>query len=426
MANNIKQLNVVMLFDGTSNDNQDDEPTNVVDIEKGLIQDNDQIVIYRNGIGNDVEWNWLTRKFSQLTGIGGGWIMDGAYDQLLKKISASIANMVKDGDDLAETQINIKVSVGGFSRGAALARHFINAYIYAKLVADISKKSPNLNIELIPGCAMLFDTVPSFYIPINLWILENIFGIKNQEIDPGWDFSMKHGFKVRHALAIDERRNAFTPRLVDYANNNLAEEVWYSGDHSGGIGGGAKPDSKDAIRADDMPLVDMCRFAEANGLRFHESFRKKHQFEWYSERPLGRIHAPLHENYPSTQVGAREVYVLEKGKKSDCLPTISESTLIHMQRDESYRPANLLALKAFILEQFSGEKVQMTVEELKAYLDEPIEDALQVGATPLKFSPSLGAKADRKRFLTPRQTEQPTDPETATDHAPLRMAPSTG
>lgn len=425
MAKNIKNLNAVILFDGTSNDNQDEEPTNIVDIEKGLVQDHEQFVIYRNGIGNDLEWNWLTRKFSQLTGVGGGWIMDGAYDQLLKRITESINGMNSDGDDLTDTQINIKVSVGGFSRGAALARHFINAYIYGRLMVDVSKKWPNLNIELIPGCAMLFDTVPSFYIPINLWVLENIFGIKNQEIDPGWDFSIKHDFKVRHALALDEFRKAFTPRLVDDANNK-AEEVWYTGSHSGGVGGGVKPENENAIRADDIPLVDMCRFAEANGLRFQEAFRDKHKFDWYGERPLGRIHAPLHKNYPRTQVGVREVYKLENGKRSDALPTIHESTLKHMHEDNRYRPANLLALKAFNLEQFSGEQVHMTAEQLNGYLDEPIDDALQVRPTPLQFSQTLGVKEERKGSLSSNQSEQPTDPEPATGHAYRPMLKSTG
>ena len=121
------KINVVILFDGTSDADVGPITTNVVKLRNALVQNQNQMVIYCDGIGNNVQWPWYIRWFSILTGLGATWIMKEAYAQLMKKLNDGIKEKhIKQGDTL-------KISFGGFSRGAATARHFGNHYIIGKL-----------------------------------------------------------------------------------------------------------------------------------------------------------------------------------------------------------------------------------------------------------------------------------------------------
>ncbi len=339
-------IHFVILFNGTSNDDTDPAVTNVVKMRDGLKKDDTQYVIYRDGIGNDKQWRWyLPRLFAEITGYGGGWVMHHAYHDLRETITKAVKDgKIKSGDTL-------HFSVGGFSRGAALARDFANRLV--KRVSNEMTKRFNLNVNIKLSCEYLFDTVASFGIPINLWLLEKLFNIRNQEIDLGWNFKIPEGTKVFHALASDEQRNAFKPTLVNFKKDET-EEIWFDGDHSS-VGGGHQPPTKETLMSDENTLRYMVRRAMENGLRFEDSFLQKKGIATTKNNPLGMIKAPTYEQLPPTQRGPRQIVVMENDKVSTKAPLIAESVIRRMQDDPSYRPKNIQTLTAYTVFKETGE-----------------------------------------------------------------------
>lgn len=355
-------IHLVVLFNGTSNDDKDAAVTNIVKMRDGLKKNDQQFVIYRNGIGNDQEWRWfLPRLFAEITGYGGGWIMHQAYQELRRTLTQAIANAkIKTGDTL-------HLSVGGFSRGAALARHFANG-LQNRLTHDIQNLF-NLSVNVKLDCEYLFETVPSFGIPINLWLLDKLFGIRNQEINLGWNFQIPTGTKVYHAVAADERRNAFTPHLVNFKAGET-EEIWFEGDHSS-VGGGYAPPMKETRMSDENTLRYMVRRARENGLQFEESFLQKIGVAVTRHNPLGMMKAPRYNELPPTQRGPRTIVVKESDKPSTRSPRIAESLLQRMHNDPAYRPESIKTLSAFevfkesgMIEAYSNIKVKQLWQDL--------------------------------------------------------------
>lgn len=398
MAKQKKEIHAVVLFDGTGNDREDNPPSNILETYRGLVQDQNQIAIYKDGIGNDYNWpSWL-QWISRMTGVGGQWIMLKAYDQLLKEIKQSIDQTLNESDDPNNTEIKITLDLVGFSRGAALARAFINTYLGDKLTKDLAKSYPKTLLEIDKGSVSLYDTVGAFGIPFNIPFVE--YFIKNQEIDPGYDLRVREGWHVRHAVSLDEMREPYTPTLVDSHDN--VQEVWYSGDHSE-VGG----------NRGSIPLTDMLRFAEENGLRFDESFRTKHRLDSDTPRGLGRLRRPDNSDYPKSQIEARDVYVRENGRRSKDLPTISESTLERMRIYESYRPPNVMALDKFNVEKHDKSIVTMTAKGLRDYIKSTTQvDLLKQNAKPLTFSSAHKA--------TPQNTKPADFTNASIDQAPTQ------
>ncbi len=338
-------IHFVILFNGTSNDDKDVAVTNIVKMRDGLKKNDKQFVIYRDGIGNDQQWRWfLPRLFALITGYGGGWIMHQAYRDLRQTLTQAVANAnIKAGDTL-------HLSVGGFSRGAALARHFANRLKH-RLTHDL-KRLGNLSVNIKLDCEYLFDTVPSFGIPINLWLLDKLFSIRNQEINLGWNFHIPTGTKVYHAVAADERLNAFTPHLVNFEPGET-EEIWFDGDHSS-VGGGHTAPMKETHMADENTLRYMVRRARENGLQFEEAFLQKIGIAVTHHNLLGMIKAPRYDELPPTQRGPRTIIVKESDKPSTRPPRIAESIVRRMQDDPEYRPDSVKRLTAFDLFKENG------------------------------------------------------------------------
>lgn len=347
----MSDIHFIILFNGTSNDDTDPAVTNIVKMRDGLKKDDTQYVIYRDGIGNDKQWRWyLPRLFAEVTGYGGGWVMHHAYHDLRETITKAVKDgKIKSGDTL-------HFSVGGFSRGAALARDFANRLL--KRVSNELTKSFNLNVNVKLACEYLFDTVASFGIPINLWVLDKLFNIRNQEIDLGWNFKIPDGTKVFHAVACDEQRHAFKPTLVNFKQDET-EEVWFDGDHSS-VGGGHQPPTKETVMSDENTLRYMVRRASQNGLRFEESFMQKHGIAITTNNPLGMIKTPTYEQLPPTQRGPRQIMVMENDKVSTLTPTVAESVLRRIKDDPSYCPKNIQTLNALTVFKETGEKEMYT------------------------------------------------------------------
>jgi uncharacterized protein (DUF2235 family) len=115
------------------------------------------------------------------------------------------------------------IDVIGFSRGAAIALHFVNEIAEVGLFPGRNGQAVEPRVRFLG----LWDVVASFGIPKDIGFL------KFQKINIGWTLTrpaiVDHAF---HALALDDRREMFRPTRVAGAY-----EVWFRGVHSD-VGGG--------------------------------------------------------------------------------------------------------------------------------------------------------------------------------------------
>ncbi len=261
--------NVVVCIDGTQQyEEQTDNlgrltPTNVAKIKQALVQDEKkQIVEYFRGLGNEKD-HWILRQLL------GGALGAGAYPLLLDA-QCWLCTNYRPGD---------RLSIFGFSRGAALARMLANSVRKTGIPAEIvfkrvpvgGRKSGHSTIKAyrrkpiknVPvtflGC---WDTVASFGIPLD------VMGIPFQSINMFKDFRVSANVKrAVHCLALDEQRHPFvhTPMKKE----ERIEEVWFAGWHSD-IGGGNFDDG-----LSDITLEFMVNRAEAYGLLFKPSWAEE-------------------------------------------------------------------------------------------------------------------------------------------------------
>jgi uncharacterized protein (DUF2235 family) len=178
--------------------------------------------------------------FGGLAGFGGRTRVREAIARARRKIA--------EGDTI--------VDVVGFSRGAAIALHFVN---------ELSELRPAPRVRFLG----LWDVVAAFGIPRD-------FGIfKFQETNIGWKLalppSVDHCF---HAIALDERRASFRVTRVDGAY-----EVWFRGVHSD-IGGG-----NGNLGLSDIALRWMLSKAKAVGVPL-----KAGAFDGLAANPAAPIH----------------------------------------------------------------------------------------------------------------------------------------
>jgi len=137
------------------------------------------------------------------------------------------------------------IDVIGFSRGAALALHFVN------VLADDGIKTPDgKRIKPRVRFLGLWDVVASFGIGID------VGPFAFQDINLGWKLKLPPIVdRCFHAIATDERRETFRATRVQGAY-----EVWFRGVHSD-VGGG-----NDNVALNNIPLAWMLRKAAAVGV----------------------------------------------------------------------------------------------------------------------------------------------------------------
>lgn len=192
-------------FDGTWNKERDageyGKNTNVVrfkDLYTGP-------KFFYKGVGT--KHGKLGKLFGGAFGVGGRERVEDAM--------ANLASQLAAGDDA--------VDVIGFSRGAALAVHFAN------VVSGGVKVTRQGRVETVKPAIRflgLWDVVASFGIPIDI-------GIRFSRMNLGYKLSLPSNVeRCFHALALDERRQAFRPTRMP-----SAYEAWFRGVHSD-VGGG--------------------------------------------------------------------------------------------------------------------------------------------------------------------------------------------
>ena len=227
-------LQIGIFFDGTGNN---DDNSNKYSNVKYLYD-------MHLGDGKDIEDNYTTRKFYQ-RGVGSheddsdfesamGVGAKKRFENVIFHIEKYISEYK---NELNVFPLTIQLDVFGFSRGAAMARHFVNCikqnYFDFK-DPDINKRFSDRNINI--NFLGVFDTVGSF-------------GIAGDNIDTGYSFYIDPNWiekKAVHIYALHEYRWGFdlqammeqqdTNYPIDIADEKLIE-LGLPGAHSD-IGGG--------------------------------------------------------------------------------------------------------------------------------------------------------------------------------------------
>ncbi len=186
-------------FDGTWNSDEEepDKDTNVVRFSELYSGNSTE---YVSGVGT--RYGKVGEIFGGLFGSGGRHRIDEMYEELCENW--------EQGDKV--------IDIIGFSRGAALAVHFVN-----KLGTE-GVKLENNQIEMVKVRFLgLWDTVASFGLSLDTII-------NFQEINLGWEIKSvnKCVDNCFHAMALDERRESFNVTRLDPKNQfNTIQEVWF-------------------------------------------------------------------------------------------------------------------------------------------------------------------------------------------------------
>ncbi len=212
-----------------------------------------QVGLYYPGVGNPA-------TYSSLGGIIGGAFGFGAKS-IMREAFRDVIRYYHPGD---------KITIVGFSRGAAIAR-WIASYIehngvprltisdtaVGKLVVGLLRALLPQSVGFVRRREVrvdflgVWDTVASF------GLAKNVLGIPFQRINLFKDFNVSSAVRrVVHLVAVDEQRDAFLPSLVEPPkagkhSDTIIEEVWFPGVHSN-VGGGFLDDTLAKISLDYM------------------------------------------------------------------------------------------------------------------------------------------------------------------------------
>lgn len=172
----------------------------------------------------------------------GGALGFGGRDRI-SEAKKAVADHFAKGDEI--------IDVIGFSRGAALALHFTNV-----LGGETFRTRQGQKVKPQVRFLGLWDVVAAFGIPIDLG------PIRFQRINIGYKLKLAdHVTYCFHAVALDERRDAFRVTRVDNGY-----QVWFRGVHSD-VGGGNQN-----AKLSNIALAWMLRKAAGAGLPVNAAF----------------------------------------------------------------------------------------------------------------------------------------------------------
>ncbi len=310
--------NIVVFSDGTGQEGGRGHGTNVYKLFN-MIEDrtDKQITFYDRGLGTG--WRKITGSVS---GMGISKNIIECYEFLFDHYCA--------GDQLF---------LFGFSRGATTVRSlssFIHLFgilpksrpelmkraykIYKtrnrgkrdKLAADFVKRHHTM------WCRIRFlgvwDTVAALGVPFKSLdvLIDKISFFRHRFQDLRLSESVRH---ARHALAIDDERLTFHPRLWDeqLTEYQTMKQVWFCGMHTD-VGGGYREQE-----LSDIPLIWMIMEAKQHGLRVY----RKHKMI-FSPDPNGVMHDS--RGSALTQFYRRRARSWDSEKRGK--PTVHESVVI--------------------------------------------------------------------------------------------------
>ena len=247
----------------------------------------DQISFYLSGPGNDDDGeydfgDWTDKVFGGAFGVGATSLRDDALNAL---------EMVwRPGD---------RISVVGFSRGAAVARMFCAA------LDSVGIHGQRVYVDFL-GC---FDTVGAF-LPFGRAQQETLF--HNLTVSP----IVRSAY---HAVALDEDRRSFEPNLMN-ADPHRVTESWFPGIHTDVGGGNADSGLGDGA------LQWMVGQASLGG--FHYTIPDMHPNHNGPIIPAGGIY----------RREPRRVGIKVDGEFSEKTPLLDGSVVDRHNDDPSYRP----------------------------------------------------------------------------------------
>ncbi|MCW4152779.1 DUF2235 domain-containing protein [Halomonas sp. 18H] len=329
---------IVICADGTWNrpeeDLATDHPTNVLKLSRAIRPE-------ANGLKQHVFYDW---------GLG------SYHDKLTAGVTgAGIHKNILDGYRyiLHNHEPGDRIYLFGFSRGAytvrALSGLINNCGIltrqHARLVTEAWKvyKSPRAKNHPDGEAARAFranyshasrhvhfigvwDTVGALGIP------HSLMGLFDRD-DEFYDTKIGANVStVRHAMAIDEKREDFKPTIWLPREGVDLKQVWFAGVHSD-VGGSYPPDRNTGVRASDTPLQWMLNQAESAGLQVEPHLRDS-----LTNGAAGKLHKSRKHVYRFTSPLQRELVDADR-------PTlIHPSVKRRYQEDPRYRPPQLKAL----------------------------------------------------------------------------------
>ena len=224
-------------------------------------------VCYEKGVGTRL--GAIGRMAGGVLGMGGR-----------TRVARMIKNLEKnwDGGDK-------EIDVVGFSRGSALAVHFVNKISEKGIDVEEGNVKPEIRFlgiwDLVASFGLSFDTFIDF-----------------QSINLGWDITsvpdtVKNCF---HAMALHERRETFNVTRLNAEHDKAnVEELWFRGVHSD-IGGGNQN-----LKRSNIALQWMLEKAHACGVPINEA---KSKLSIFSETDHS---APISENKDPVRDEPREI-----------------------------------------------------------------------------------------------------------------------
>ena len=366
--------NIVVLSDGTGQEGGQGHDTNVYKLMRMLEDRTErQIVFYDQGIGTDAR-------------VVSGNVGGAGFSENLLQCYHFIYENYNAGD---------KIYLFGFSRGAATVRSLANFIHYFGVLpksrpelieqaydlykigyehtssTDSDEAPPSsmqglldLRDRLVTRAPLNEKAMDFIHAHPNQWASIEFLGVWDTVpalglpaavIDtfvnfvPGWkhrfhDFTLHPSVKnAYHALSIDDDRKWFHPTIWDSFDKDYqkVEQVWFSGSHTD-VGGGFSE-----AGLSDIALEWMTQKAVTHGLKLYLRSIKYWNF---------CIAPDATDLYHPPRAGAGRVYPYKQREwpkrvqDTFGMPTIHQSVLDRVERDDSYRP--------WILEQFPQHNIE--------------------------------------------------------------------
>ncbi|MEM9052369.1 MAG: DUF2235 domain-containing protein [Bacteroidota bacterium] len=329
-----KERKHIILMDGTWNDETgkgaDMLVTNIVRLSQ-ILQDDDenQIVRYHRGVGNDNENGFFKTWWKGATGKAVHEIVDNAY-----------ARFVQDW------QKGDRIYIFGFSRGAAGARLLASKIAKEQVPTEVKitiVPKQNKESKVVEQRIKKVDFDTSRREPVEIeflgvWDTVSAFGFANN-IRRFFNLAKKDLFsdnhiapniqKAVHLVAIDETRNIFVPSLMNH-KEDVTHEVWFPGVHSD-IGGSYAED--DLARASLFYMLKCME--EWNNRRDLKEFLIDNQARTeYAKEKIEKAHFHFHGKALGKDL--RPIRVQVNGQASERSPSIHRLYYDIVTRKNSY------------------------------------------------------------------------------------------
>lgn len=324
---------IVVCSDGTWSHELDPTPTNVVKIERALKHDDAQRVWYDRGVGTGGFWD---RQFGGATGWG--------ISKNLMEAYLFLARNYEPGDDIylfgfSRGAYTVRSTAGMIRKCGLLKRRFANWAGIIPAFLIYRKRDGTADTWLARQFRRRFSHHPVRIKFIGVWDTVGALGIPVKPLNAltRWatqfhDVKLSRSVEYAYqAVAIDEKRQVFTPTLWEQDANPPPEQkemrqVWFAGCHSD-VGGG-----NDDSGLSDVALMWLIQRAQSAGLSFAPE-----RIAALTPDALGEIHESLSGPWLALGIHIRRIGVATRSNEH-----VDESVKERYTRLTDYRPENLV------------------------------------------------------------------------------------